>query len=421
QWSQEITTQLAVQNGEVIEQNQIDMPFWLNNVTTMTELNREQAGQLAIRSIEEQLEDRKIVLEDFILGGRLATYPTEGTHFLDQQILENLEIGSELTAKEGRLVTAFINKKIKQFHKQIVLARQQQKQQVRTHFNQLTKIEKKLQRANETVERNLSKQQGPSKTAAARNLFPIFNSQNQRMTRSRSRSKARAKAKAEATITSVEAAAQEEKKNTPAQAPAKEKKVLIRIGSEELFQCNPGCQTGHRHYDKSTGVISPPLNTPVEAPATKEVSTSWADDEPDSEIIQASVHTIEDPPARQSRKNKRAIQTVNEVKLAMQNPPTNSWQTKVKIHKLGAPPTNPTTTGATATSAPVHNFKNISKNQVQTPLFENNETIPENPFLWNGNLQTAPEWTQTPVSADSLSLSRQNHLPGAHRQRNLQQ
>ncbi|MGV0982874.1 MAG: hypothetical protein ACOYB0_11055, partial [Polynucleobacter sp.] len=189
QWSQEITTQLAVQNGEVIEQNHIDMPFWLNNVTTMTELNREQAGQLAIRSIEEQLQDKNIVLEDFILGGRLATYPTEGTHILDPQILENLGIGSELTAKEGRLVTSFVNKKIKQFHRQIVLARQQQKQQVRIHFNNLTKLEKKLQKANEIVDRNLSKQQGPSKApAAARNLFPIFNSQDQRMTRSRSRS-----------------------------------------------------------------------------------------------------------------------------------------------------------------------------------------------------------------------------------------
>ena len=127
QWSHQVTTQLAIQNGQEPKLDRLQAPDWIYDIGLVSHIQQHKSEQLAFRHIEERCKNLQITHRDFLRNGRLSTFPTEGTKVMTLDILRNLNFPENLHKKECTYVLGYIHQFIRENLNKIVLARKNEK------------------------------------------------------------------------------------------------------------------------------------------------------------------------------------------------------------------------------------------------------------------------------------------------------
>ena len=127
QWSHQVVTQLAIQNGKDPYTASGSNPAWIRPLTEMSDRHFKKAQDLSYQQMEDKCRKAQLTVTDFYVKGRLETYPTEGAKHLTKEILRNLELPDYLPRRDTITVISFINKFIREHHSLIVEGRQREK------------------------------------------------------------------------------------------------------------------------------------------------------------------------------------------------------------------------------------------------------------------------------------------------------
>ena len=335
QWVNDINTQLLIQKGLKPATEKVSQPTWLDraeaSATTTT-------ATLMTKSIAEKISQLHLTIEDFLIGGRLQHYPTEGVLFLSDA--QTRELGmSNLTAKESKMLLSHINKTMREMKRTIIAARKQQEKKV-------THLENKL--AN--IKSNLTKDVATSTTATKLSrLYTMSLSQSQER---------------------------------------KKKKELDQLTS-----------TPAPIFSRSTSITPPRTRTSPPSPPPRPRKQRGRGPrvfygEDDEEIYQQVT-----PHKKERSRSARRVEAHN---------PQYEWGKKEEEKKTTAP------------------IRSASAHFQPRPRFEAALVFENHPYnrhnqIWVGDTKNAPNWAKITTSANAVSKLHINHIPCAHKSRNIVQ